>query len=87
LLPQGKIFEGELAVTAAEEGEEREQVEQEGDHRARFSLDESRLINQLAVDGVLSKDRSVAETVAETREKPAPPSHPNTEFSTTVAVR
>jgi hypothetical protein len=46
-----------LAVTAAEDGEEPEQVEQEGDHRARFSLDESRLFNQLAVDGVLSKDR------------------------------
>jgi hypothetical protein len=34
LLAQGEVLQGELAVAAAEEGQETEQVEQEGDHRA-----------------------------------------------------
>jgi len=34
LVAQGEVLEGELAVAAAEEGEEMKQVEQEGDHRA-----------------------------------------------------
>jgi len=34
LLAQGQVLEGELAVAAEEEGQETEQVEQEGDHRA-----------------------------------------------------
>jgi hypothetical protein len=33
LLAQGEVLEGELAVAAAEEGEETKQVEQESDHR------------------------------------------------------
>jgi hypothetical protein len=53
LLPQGKVLEGELAVTAAQEREEPEHVEQESDHRAGFSPDQSRLINHLGADGVL----------------------------------
>jgi hypothetical protein len=57
LLPQGEVFEGEVAVAAAQEREEPEHVEQEGDHRAGFSPDQSRLINHLASDGVLAKDR------------------------------
>src|SRR5207249_6139493 len=56
LLPQGEVLEGELAVAAAQEREEPEQMEQEGDHRAGFSPDQSRLINYLAADGVLAKD-------------------------------
>src|SRR5882762_8899559 len=41
LLPQGEVLQGELAVAAAQEREESEQVEQEGDHRARiFSVSE-----------------------------------------------
>jgi hypothetical protein len=50
LLPQGEILEGEMVVAAAQEREEPEQVEQEGDHRAGFSPEPSRLINHLAVD-------------------------------------
>jgi hypothetical protein len=34
LLAQGEVLQGELTVAAAEEGQETEQVEQEGDHRA-----------------------------------------------------
>jgi hypothetical protein len=34
LLPQGEVLEGELAVAAAQEREEPEQVDQEVDHRA-----------------------------------------------------
>jgi hypothetical protein len=42
LLPQGKVLEGELAAAAAGEREESEQIEQEGDHRARiFTRSES----------------------------------------------
>ena len=48
LLAQGEVLEGELAVAAEEEREEPEQVEQEGDHRAGFSPDQSRQINHLA---------------------------------------
>ena len=55
-LPDETRF-SELAVAAAQEREEPEQMEQEGDHRAGFSPDQSRLINYLAADGVLSKDR------------------------------
>jgi hypothetical protein len=47
LLAQGQVLEGELAVAAAQEREEPEQVEQEGAHWARFSPDQSRLINHL----------------------------------------
>ena len=36
LLAQGQVFEGELAVAADEEGEEPEQVEEEGDHEPRL---------------------------------------------------
>ncbi len=36
LLPQGEVLEGELAVAAAQEREESEQMEQEDDHRARI---------------------------------------------------
>jgi hypothetical protein len=36
LLAQRELLEGELAVAAAEEREESEQMEQEGDHRARI---------------------------------------------------
>jgi hypothetical protein len=45
-------------VAAAQEREEPEQVEQEDDHRAGFSPDQSRRINHLAADGVLANDRS-----------------------------
>ena len=34
LVAQGEVLQGELAMAAAEEGEESKQVEQEGDHRA-----------------------------------------------------
>ena len=60
LLPQGEVFEGELMVAAAQEREEPEHVEQEGDHRAGFSPEQSRLINHLVADGVLAKDRAPA---------------------------
>ena len=40
LLSQGEVLESELAVAAAQEREEPEQVEQEGDHRAGFSPDQ-----------------------------------------------
>src|SRR5207249_7066112 len=56
LLPQGEVLEGELAVAAAQEREEPEQMEQEGDHRAGFSPDQSRMINYLAADRGLAKD-------------------------------
>src|SRR5439155_16298219 len=36
LVAQGEVLEGELAVAAAEEGEETKHVEQEGDHGARI---------------------------------------------------
>ena len=36
LLPQGKVFDSELAVAAEEEREESKHVEQEGDHRAKI---------------------------------------------------
>ena len=36
LLPQGKVFDSELAVAAEEEREESKHVEQEGDHRAEI---------------------------------------------------
>src|SRR2546426_4978180 len=36
LLPQGEVLEGELAVAAAQEREESEQMEQEDDHRAKI---------------------------------------------------
>src|SRR5882762_8206271 len=36
LLPQGEVLQGELAVAAAQEREESEQMEQEDDHRARI---------------------------------------------------
>src|SRR6059036_1469184 len=36
LLPQGEVLQGELAVAAAQEREESEQVEQEDDHRAKI---------------------------------------------------
>jgi hypothetical protein len=36
LLAQGKVLEGELTVAADEEGEEPEQVEEEGDHRVEI---------------------------------------------------
>jgi hypothetical protein len=39
LLAQGQVLEGELVVAAEEEGEESEQVEQEGDHEPGFSPD------------------------------------------------
>jgi hypothetical protein len=39
LLAQGQVLRGELAVAAEEEGEESEQVEQEGDHEPGFSPD------------------------------------------------
>ena len=45
LLAQGQVLEGELAVAAAEEGEESKQVEHEGDHQARI-LSGSELIDQ-----------------------------------------
>jgi pyrroloquinoline-quinone synthase len=35
VLSQGEVLQGELAGVAAEEGEETEQVEEEGDHQAR----------------------------------------------------
>jgi hypothetical protein len=41
LLPQGEVLEGELAVAAGQEREEPEQVEQQGDHRAGFSPDQT----------------------------------------------
>jgi len=56
LLPQGEVLEGEMVVAAAQERKEPEQVEQEGDHRAGFSPDPSRLINHLVADGVLAED-------------------------------
>ena len=43
LLPQGEVFEGEVAVAAAQDREEPEHVEQEGDHRAGFSPDQGPL--------------------------------------------
>src|SRR2546426_12165326 len=36
LVAQGEILESELAVAAAQEGEEANEVEQDGDHRARI---------------------------------------------------
>jgi hypothetical protein len=36
LLPQGEVLEGALAVAAAQEREESEQMEQEDDHRAKI---------------------------------------------------
>ena len=36
LLVQGEVLEGELAVAAAEKGQEAKQLEQEGDHRTRI---------------------------------------------------
>ena len=45
LLTQGEVLEGELAVAAAEERQESNQVEHEGDHQARI-LSGSELIDQ-----------------------------------------
>ena len=45
LLTQGEVLQGELAVAAAEEREESNQVEHEGDHHARI-LSGSELIDQ-----------------------------------------
>jgi hypothetical protein len=38
---QGEVLEGELAVAAAEEREESEEVEQRADHEMRLSADPS----------------------------------------------
>ena len=45
LLTQGEVLQGELAVAAAEERQESNQVEHEGDHQARI-LSGSELIDQ-----------------------------------------
>ena len=42
LVAQGEVFEGELTVTAAEEREEAQQVEQRGHHELRLSPDQRR---------------------------------------------
>jgi hypothetical protein len=36
LVTQGEVLEGKVAVAAAEDWEESEEVEQEGDHRAEI---------------------------------------------------
>jgi hypothetical protein len=49
-LAQGEVLEGELAVAAAEKGQEAKQLEEEGDHRTGSSLDQSRQINHFPPD-------------------------------------
>jgi len=48
LLSKSEVFKGELLMAAAEEGEETQQVEQEGDHRGGSLFESGRQINQLA---------------------------------------
>ncbi len=55
LLAQGDVLEGELPVAAAKNGEESQQVEQEGDHHARI-LARPALTDQPPPGGVLAKD-------------------------------
>jgi hypothetical protein len=45
---QGQVLQAELAVAADEEGEEPEQVDPEGDHRAAIAAGEDRQMNHLA---------------------------------------
>jgi len=47
LLAQGEVLQDELAVAAPEEGEETEQVEEEGDHQARILARSAPQINHL----------------------------------------
>jgi hypothetical protein len=54
---QGQVLQGDMAVSAAEEGKQSKQAEQEVTIEAEFSLDQPRQINHLAPDGVLAKDR------------------------------
>jgi hypothetical protein len=48
LLAKGEVLKGELTVTAEEEGEEPEQLEQEGDHRAAIVAGPGPADNHLA---------------------------------------
>jgi hypothetical protein len=58
LVAQGQVLQGHVAVSAAEEGQQPKQVEQEGDHRPGFSLDQPHQINHLAPNEVLANDRA-----------------------------
>jgi hypothetical protein len=58
LLAQGQVLEGELAVAADEEGEEPEQVEEEGDHEPRLWPGEPDRSITCRADDLLAKDRS-----------------------------
>jgi hypothetical protein len=57
---QGEILQSELAVAAAEEREESEQVEQRADHGARFSSDKRRKSIDRPPDKIFAKDRPLA---------------------------
>src|SRR5213593_4095828 len=56
LVAQGQVLHGDMAVSAAEEGKQLKQAEQEGDHRAGIFSGSARQINHLTPDGVLAKD-------------------------------
>ena len=50
LLSKSEVLKSELLMAAAEEGEETQQVEQEGDHRGGSLFESGRQINQLVPD-------------------------------------
>jgi hypothetical protein len=58
LLAQGQDLEGELAVAADENGEEPEQVEEEGDHEPRLWPDGADRSITCRTDDLLAKDNS-----------------------------
>src|SRR6516165_420190 len=62
LVAQGEVLQSELAVAAAEEREESEQVEQRGDHGARFSPDQRRRSIAWPPEGGLARDRFLTST-------------------------
>jgi hypothetical protein len=55
-MAQREVFEGELAMTAAEEREDAQQVKQRGDHGTRLPPDHRREINSLCAARVLARD-------------------------------
>ena len=62
---QSQVLEGELAMAAEEEGEEPEQVEQHGNHRARSSPYPSRQFKHWSPDEVLARDKRQERAMAE----------------------
>jgi hypothetical protein len=76
-MAQPEVFERELAVAAAEEREDAQQVKQRGDHGTGLSPDQSREINSLRAARALARDRpelsrQIGGTGAEATRSPDP---------------